>query len=456
MPRLSRRSFLAASAALVAAPAVHTAAAADVDVAIIGAGAAGIAAARRLAAAKRSFRLIEAAPRIGGRCVTDDKIFGVPFDLGAHWIYNPDRNALIAAAPATGLDIYEAPRGQSLRVGPRRGRDSELESLLAAEVQTQRALTDVSKLKADIAASRLLPKELGDWRATMAFMYGPFALGQDLDAVSAFDLARLRERDRASFCRQGYGAVLARLAEGLPVQLSNPVSMIAWNKGQQVVVETPRGDLYARTAIFTASTNVLASDKIEFIPPLPKRQLDAAAKLALGARDHIALEMPGNPLGLQRDDVVFERAGGTKTAALLANIGGTSLHMVEVGGAFGRELAAKGAPAMTDFAREWLGSTFGADAKDKIKRAHATRWDVDPLVQGAMSVAGPGAADARKVLMEPLAGRLWLAGEAVHETQWGTVNGAWESGTRAAEAVLRKLGVKEESDDKKPARSRRR
>ena len=70
---------------------------------------------------------------------------------------------------------------------------------------------------------------------------------------------------------------------------------------------------------------------------------------------------------------------------------------------------------------------------------------------GAFVGAAPGEADARSVLMEPLGGRLWFAGEAVHETQWGTVAGAWESGVRAAEAALRKMGALKEPDEDKSA-----
>src|SRR6185437_15183752 len=116
MPRLSRRSFLAASAALLAGPAFAAKPAGeDADVIVIGAGAAGIAAARRLTAEKMRVMVFEASDRIGGRCVTDTKTFGVPFDLGAHWIHNPDGNPLLAAAPTPA--IYPAPRWQSVRVG---------------------------------------------------------------------------------------------------------------------------------------------------------------------------------------------------------------------------------------------------------------------------------------------------------------------------------------------------
>jgi monoamine oxidase len=457
MSRLSRRSFLAASAALVTAPALSIpSSSAEVDVIIVGAGAAGIAAARRLAAANRSFRLFEAADRIGGRCAINAKIFGVPHDLGAHWIHNPDSNPLVAAAGQSGLDVYPAPRGQTLRVGARNARDSELETFLAATLRARRALGDLGKAKADFPASRLLPKDLGDWQATMEFMLGPFATGKDLKDMSAFDLARAVERDSDAFCRQGYGALLAKLAAGLPVQLSSPVGLIYWG-GNALAVDTPKGNLLTRAVILTVSTNVLAEDKIEFLPTLPKRQVDAIEKLGLGSYDHIALDMPGNPLGLQRDDMVFEQVTGTRTAALLANVGGSSLHLVEVAGQFGRELAAKGEAAMVEFARDWLASLFGSDVKRAIKRSHATNWNADPLALGAMSAAAPGNAEARKILMDPIGGKIWLAGEALHETQWGTVNGAWESGTRAAEAVLRKFGaLKEPTANRAAKRGRRR
>ena len=455
MSSLSRRSFLAASAAFAAAPALGAVPyGSDVDVVIIGAGAAGIAAARRVAAANRRFALIEAGNRIGGRCVTDTKIFGVPYDLGAHWMHNPDSNPLVAAAAKSGFDVYPAPRTQTVRVGPRSARDSELENFLASVLRSHRAIADAGKAKADMAAVRALPRDLFDWQATVEFILGPFGASKDLKEISAMDLARAIERDSDAFCRQGYGALLAKLATGLDVQLSTPVQRIDWSRGLEI--ETTKGRLRARAAIVTVSTNVLTANKIEFSPALPKRQLDAAAKLSLGSYDHIALDMPGNPLNLQRDDMVFEQSAGTRTAALLANISGSGLHLVEIGGQFGRELAVKGEAAMVEFARDWLASLFGANVKRAIKRSHATRWNDEPFVLGAMSAAAPGNADARKILMEPIGGRIWFAGEAVHETQWGTVAGAWESGTRAAESALRKLGALKEPDEKKEKRTPRR
>ena len=453
----SRRLLLAASAAVVAMPALLRAqTAADVDVAIIGAGAAGIAAARRILAANRRFVMLEASNRIGGRCVTDSTIFGAPFDLGAHWVHRPDGNPPGGSASTVGLDVYAAPRGQAVRIGPRNARDAELESFLSALVRSRRAIADAGKSRIDGPAVRALPADLGDWRATMEFMLGPFVCGKDLSVLSVVDLARMPERDNDAFCRQGYGALIAKLAAGLPVRLSTPVTRVEWDRNGVDVV-TSKGSLRSRAVIVTASTNVLAAEKIVFKPELTRRQLDAAAALTLGSYDHIAFDMPRNPLNLQRDDLVFEKSSGQRTAALLANVSGSSLHLIDVGGDFGRELSAKGSAAMIEFAQDWMAALFGSSTKKTIKRSYATRWNEEPFVLGAMSAATLGGADARRILAEPIGGRIWLAGEALHETQWGTVNGAWESGQHTAEAVLRQIGaLKKPEEERPPQRSQQR
>ena len=76
------------------------------------------------------------------------------------------------------------------------------------------------------------------------------------------------------------------------------------------------------------------------------------------------------------------------------------------------------------------------------KNSSATRWNAAPFALGAMSSAAPGAQPSRKILAEPI-GCMFVAGEATHETLWGTVDGAWESGGRAADAALRRIGDRE-------------
>jgi monoamine oxidase len=467
MKRLSRRSFLAASAALAAEPALsqtNTPAAGKKatpkgakgeprdrpapltattnDVVIIGAGAAGIAAARRLAATRLRVTVVEAADQIGGRCITDTTTFGLPYDRGAHWIHMPEINPVAKLATRTGLDIYPAPPGQRVRVGRRFARDSEMEQYLASRVRTQTAISDAARGRIDMACAAAVPKDLGDWRPAIEFFLGPFGCSKDLAEISALDFSRSSERDIDAVCRQGFGTLLARLGGDIPVQLSLPVTRVTYSGRSNCEVETTRGRIEARAAIVTVSTSVLTSGQIKFAPDLPKRHFDAADQLKLGSYDHIALEIPNNPFGLRADELMIEKATGPRTAALFANISGSTLCMVEVAGRFGRELSAKGEPEMVAFAIDWLANLYGADIKNSVRRRHATRWNTEPYVRGAFSAAAPGAQPSRKILMEPVNNRIWFAGEAAHETLWGTVGGAWESGERAADAVIRAFSAR--------------
>jgi len=439
MPQLSRRSFFAAAAALAARPALGATgpSAGPFEVVVVGAGAAGVAAARRLAAAGRHYVLIEATDHVGGRCVTDTKSFNEPFDRGAHWIYSPNANPLTKLAPRGGIDIYPAPPSHKVRIGRRYAREGELEDFLAAQVRTARAIADVAR-KADVPCAQAVPGDLGDWRGTVEFVLGPYTCAKDLAQVSSFDLARAGERNAAAFCKQGCGALLAALAQGLNVQLMTPAKTIS-TRGV-LTVETAKGTMTARAAIVTVPTAVVASGALRFAPELGHHQIDAFGRVSLGSYDHIALELVGNPLGLESDDLVFEKSTNTHTAAILANLSGTALCTVDVAGAFGRDLSAQGEAAMIDFAAEWLAGLYGAEVKKAIGRKRATRWNSEPYALGAWSAAVPGSQFARRQLLEPIADDVWYAGEAAHENLWGTVGGAWESGERAAEAVLRRLG----------------
>jgi monoamine oxidase len=453
---MTRRGFLSASAALAATPAFYRSAwgavppPREADIVVIGAGVAGIAAARRIVAANRKVIVVEAASDIGGRCITDLSTFGVPFDRGARWLHNPDSNPMIRLARSAGLDVAAAPLGQTVRIGRRNARAGETEEFLAALVRANRAIDDASRARLDVPCAAAVPKDLGDWAGTAEFALGANATGKDLKDVSAMDKARGVDRSAAIIaCRQGLGTLVAKLGEQLPLSLSTPASRVAWSN-RDVTVETPAGRIAARAAIITVSSNVLAAGNIKFAPDMPKRYLDAAAKLSLGSYDHIGLQLPGNPLGLSRDDVMIEQSNSMRTALLLANTGGSSLCAIDVAGSFGRDLSAQGEAAMVAFAVEWITKLFGSDAARAVKKSSATRWNDAPYALGAMSVATPGAQPSRKILTEPI-GCLFLAGEATHETLWGTVDGAWESGERAADAALRKIGALKDTEPASPA-----
>ncbi|MCA1500830.1 NAD(P)/FAD-dependent oxidoreductase [Bradyrhizobium sp. NBAIM14] len=446
---ITRRGFLSASAALAAMPVLRASAAPlprEADIVVIGAGAAGIAAARRIIATGRKVIVVEAAAQVGGRCITDSTTFDTPFDRGARWMYNPDTNPMIRLARSAGLDVLPAPSGQKMRIGRRNARAGETEQFLAALVRANRAIDEAGRGKLDTSCASVMPKDLGDWAGAAEFMLGASFAGKDLKELSAIDKGRAQDRNAAIACRQGLGTLIARLAEQAPVALSTPASRIAWSN-RDVSIETQAGKIAARAAIVTVSTNVLTSGAIKFAPDIPKRTLDAASKLSLGSYDRIVLQLPGNPLGLSRDDILVEQSNSTRTALMFANIGGSSLCSIDVGGSFGRDLAEQGEKAMVAFAREWITKLFGSEAASVVQKTSATRWNASPYVMGAMSAASPGGQLSRRTLAEPI-GNVFLAGEATHETLWGTVDGAWESGERAADAALRKIGaLKDEPAD---------
>jgi monoamine oxidase len=456
---MTRRDFLSASAALAVTPVLGGRAGAaplprEADIVVIGAGAAGVAAARRIMAANRKVIVVEATNQIGGRCQTDSSTFEVPFDRGARWMHNPDTNPMIKLARAAGLEITTAPSGQKIRIGRRYARPGETEEFLAALVRANRAIDDASR-RLDVSCASVLPKDLGDWAGAAEFVLGASFAGKDLKDLSVGDKARAQDRNTAIACRQGLGTLIAKLGEQVPLSLSTPANRISWGS-RDVTVETPSGKIAARAAVITVSSNVLAAGNIKFTPDIPKRTLEAAGRLTLGSYDRIALQMPGNPLGLSRDDVVIEQSNSTRTALMYANMGGSSLCTIDVAGSFGRDLSAQGERAMVAFATEWLTKLFGSDAANAVKKSSATRWDAAPFALGAMSAAGPGGQASRKILTEPI-GCMYLAGEATHETLWGTIDGAWESGERAAEAALRRIGaLKDNEPAPAPARAPKR
>ena len=264
---MTRRDFLSASAGLAMTPAFGATAGAatlprEADIVVIGAGAAGIAAARRIMAANRKVIVVEAASQIGGRCQTDTTTFDVPFDRGARWMHNPETNPMIKLARSAGLEISTAPSGQKIRIGRRNARAGETEEFLAALVRANRAIDEASR-RLDVSCASVLPKDLGDWAGTAEFVLGANFTGKDLKDVSVVDKVRAQDRNMAIACRQGLGTLIAKLGEQVPLSLSTPASRISWDS-RDVTVETPAGKIAARAAIITVSSNVLAAGNIKF------------------------------------------------------------------------------------------------------------------------------------------------------------------------------------------------
>ena len=443
---MDRRDFLLAlaGASALAAPARaqmlgQVPASGEVDVAIVGAGAAGLAAARRVAAFGRSYALVEALDRVGGRAATDATRLGLPFDLGAHWLYGPRGNPLIALARTNGLETYPASRVQRLRAGGRDAGDATAEEFASALSRANRAIVNAGEQRADATAARALT-DLGEWLATVSFRLGPAAFGKDLDEVSAFDYARAEERIEAAMCRQGAGAILALAGLSLAVQHATPVTEIDWS-GKLITLSTPRGTIRARAVVLTVSTAVLAGSAIRFRPALPTPMVGGLPEADAGQPEPGRARAGRQPAPVARRRAVTFKTATARTMALLGRVSGTDLAVATLGGKAGRELEQAGEAAMVAFVADQLAAQYGGDIRKAIGRGFASRWGTEPTILGAVSVAAPGAQPMRRVLAQPVENRLFIAGEASHETAWGTLHGAWLSGERAADQALRSVGV---------------
>jgi monoamine oxidase len=237
----------------------------------------------------------------------------------------------------------------------------------------------------------------------------------------------------------GLGALLVRLAEGLPVTCGAPVARLRWG-GREAVAEGPFGTLRAGAVVCTLPTSLLAGTAIRFDPPLPQAVMQAAHDLPLGAAIKIALGAAGEDrLGLPAHASTDRQvAPGEDLIPITFWPQGRAFASAWIGGPLAAELSRAGRGAAEALVREEIAGRLGGTAPHAfLPGALQSDWMADPYARGVYSHARIGAAGARAVLRAPLAdGRLCLAGEACHADLAGTVAGAWLSGEAAARHAL--------------------
>ncbi|MDO9707168.1 flavin monoamine oxidase family protein [Paracraurococcus lichenis] len=420
----------------------------DADVVVVGAGAAGIAAARALLARGRTVRVLEAGGRLGGRAFTDTESLGAPFDAGASWIHVAERNPLTPIAQGMGFTLRDERRrvrdillvrGRPATAGERAAHDAAAEAWEAAAEARDAAGGE------DIPLAQAVPRG-GPWDATMAYWFSTIISGVEAERFSLRDYVATGLDGGNLQVREGFGTLVARLGEGLPVTLHAPVARLRQD-GAGLAAEGGWGVLRARAAIVTVSTGVLAAKGIQFEPELPDEVHAAIAGLPQGLLSKVVLRASGEGrLGLgpfSRLGRMVEGPGDHAMSWMLWPWGRD--HAVGfLGGELAWQLAQEGPAAAEAFARAELARYVGAAevARSFAPGAVVTRWAEDPLFLGAYSHARVGHYGARAALRDaaPGDGRLRFAGEACHPRYAGTVGGAWESGEHAAAAIDATLG----------------
>jgi monoamine oxidase len=407
--------------------------AADPDVIVVGAGSAGIAAARSLIANGLTVTILEARDRIGGRTLTRS-FKGHPLDLGAHWLHAGPINPLVRLGRARREPLRRAPVDGHFFVRSRPGSRAESAALDRAFAMADRAMTQAAKASRDQAAAKALPP-MGPMGQRVAAIHG-LVSGRPLDEVSLHDFPSMEYADNL-FIAGGLGAYVGRLARGLPVRLGAAVQSIDWS-GQGVRIESSAGTLRGKAVIVTTPMAVLQRDAIRFAPALPNAVQEAICGFTQGVYEHVVLHWPGSPFR-GADRLASLTGRHREPPGLLTCIDNTPFHFFELDQPTAAGFDRRDAHAPFRFARDVLAEHFGHRAIRNLTALHCTDWRNDPWSRASWAVVPPGLYAVRDTLKAPVGERIWFAGEALSRAQWGTAGGAWEEGERAAGEIVAKL-----------------
>jgi monoamine oxidase len=436
------------------------------DVVIIGAGVAGLAAARRIRESGAHAMVLEARPRIGGRIYTARHPSApVAIELGAEFLHGdaPETREIADAAGLLTVDIqgdrYRASHGRFARLDDFWGRIDRI--LRQAD----------SRITPDRPLSALFAGKPGGAR----FAEDRTLARQFVEGFHAAEIERISERSVAEGGNPGEDASEQRMArfvagyDGVPTWLAQPlgasvrlrhvVTDVQWSGGRvRVTARHPRGAIVvsARAAVVTLPISLLQDGvrgpgAITFDPALPAATREAASRVTMGqvARIGVLLDRP-------IADIVDERHGESlnRTAFVHASAEDVPIWWTHYPLRSGLMIGWAGGPVasallqtpkrLPERAVSALASGFGVDRRTMARHLVKTfmhDWMHDPFSRGAYSYALVGGSHAGKVLSRPVRHTLFFAGEATDaEGRTATVHGAIATGHRAARQVARALG----------------
>ena len=454
-PELTRRRLLALSAGtagtLLANPALRPAFAASVNkprVIVVGAGLAGLCAARTLSDRGIDVVVIEARDRIGGR-ISTDRSLGVAVERGASWLHGMNGNPLARLVREQKLPTFFSDYDdfEVWLPGGERPEDWELEDAIDAFDTILDKASDEAEEGNDLslmeAVDQLDPGMLKDplsgWMLSSEIEDDG---GAPLSRISALQYGEDRGFDGPeALLPDGFGRVVEALAKGLDIRLSEPVRRISHGSGK-VVVETAKESHSGTHVISTLPLGVLKAGHVVFDPPLPERHAGSIASLGFGAVTKVSVEFDRCfwPEETQFLSYAAKERGRWPTMINLMPVNGASiLTLVSTGDYALKSEAMSEAELQADIAAV-LGEMFGPEARPAEKIVTA-QWSRDPFSLGVYSYPAVGSVPTDfDGLAEPVGGRLFLAGEHTIFEHHGTAHGAFMSGERAADQVIAALG----------------
>ncbi|NJN60744.1 MAG: FAD-dependent oxidoreductase [Coleofasciculaceae cyanobacterium RL_1_1] len=416
---------------------------------VIGAGLAGLAAARELHHQGHKVVVVEARDRPGGRIWTSHQWPDTPLDLGASWIHGVQNNPLTALA-----DEIQARRltthyerattyntdGQPLS----RAENDRLERL---ETQVLNALTQAQTGDEDVSIRQAIaPLMQGLDRSSGRYRWLNFILSSTIEqeySGSATDLStywydQLQEFDGGDVLfPQGFSAITEFLAQDLRIEFGQPVQAIEWGRSPLRVV-TSRSEFIADRVVVTLPLGVLKAQTVQFSPALPPSKQEAIAKLGMGVLNKCYLRFPSVfwPKDVDWLEYIPARHGEWTEWVSFKRVADQPILLGFNAADRGKAIEAWSDAEIVASAMTTLKTIFGDEIPQPIE-AQITRWASDPFSLGSYSYNAVGSTPKlRQALAAPVGQALFFAGEASHRKFFATAHGAYLSGLRAARQIL--------------------
>lgn len=416
---------------------------------VIGAGLAGLAAARELQQQGHEVIVVEARDRIGGRIWTSSQWPDLPLDFGATWIHGVEGNPLTDLAEAIQASRLMTSYDRAITYNTAGQPLSETEEarMEALRKQVWRALTKAQGKDPDASIRQVIEPLLQQFDpSTEAYRFINFILSSEIEQEYAgstaklsthwFDSAQEFEGDDALFV-QGFQVITEFLASNLLIELGQVVKEIQWQRSPIRVI-TQKTEFVADHVVVTLPLGVLQAKKVRFSPELPAEKREAIAQLGMGVLNkcYLRFEEAFWPTDVDWLEQVSAQPGEwtewvsfLRTTHLPVLLGFNAADR-------GREIEAWSDRQIVASAMQALRRIYG-EAIPEPMDYQITRWATDPFALGSYSYNPVGATPAmRKNLAAPVKKLLFFAGEASNQDYFGTAHGAYLSGLWAAQELL--------------------
>lgn len=435
------------------------------DAVIIGAGAAGLGAARTLIQGGAKVIVLEARDRVGGRAFCDNTSFPVPVDLGAQWFHQGFTNSLRVIAQQAGYQtihdsfprlVYEG--NKQLPLDDPRVLEFGTLAVTMDELIEEAGTSVAAGNSPDGPASEVIADcKLSEYYGMASTAVNVFS--STMEDLSVLDFANFYNRALLPvssgggdefFIPYGMGNFIADFADGVRVELLTPVKEIWWGQPSGVLIKTASGTVIrAKTTIITAPVAVLAKGAIDFKPSLDSAYTDAFSGLKMDTLSKFFLQFNSNVnfnvpninsvcVPLTPDDP--EAPAPAEVPFIITKIYGENIAMLFVMGTLAHRLETEGEEAMLDYSLTKMAKMFDTPInRDNLVAMSHHSWLKDEWSLGCVSYAPPGAVPLRQTLARPINNQLFFAGEAVSLYAHSSVHGAYETGTTAARQILKLL-----------------